>query len=399
MTLEQALEVEADALAAEDLAEVATEAARTPKPRRSMMPSSRRSSPRTRSRPRSWPRWSRRPPTTLPGAAESDADVRREPRRRGIPDRGSSPKWSRKPPRMPSWGPWRMPRSRRPWPRRPSGPGAGRRVQEVSGRCPWSPPSVGRAAVAEPVAADTAALGKGHADWEQQFLIIAAHAAWEDEYSRMLGDTGSAPDVGAADAPAAASVEGAEPPDDDDWSIPRLVDDAPADGACCRRGVCRRGVCRRRVRGCRAAGRSSACRGLLVLRGPLGPPERPSRPCRIEPIGLGGADRGSHSRDCPRRFRVRSPRLHSRSPDRPSGIAGTTGLAGQLVERVVGVHLPVGHGSSIADGARILAPMVFVGRERELARLAGALQRAVAGRPSRVVLTAPGRHRCDATAG
>ncbi len=33
--------------------------------------------------------------------------------------------------------------------------------------------------------------------------------------------------------------------------------------------------------------------------------------------------------------------------------------------------------------------MVFVGRERELARLAGALQRAVAGRPSRVVLTAP----------
>ncbi len=32
--------------------------------------------------------------------------------------------------------------------------------------------------------------------------------------------------------------------------------------------------------------------------------------------------------------------------------------------------------------------MVFVGRERELARLAGALQRAVAGRPSRVVLTA-----------
>ncbi len=33
--------------------------------------------------------------------------------------------------------------------------------------------------------------------------------------------------------------------------------------------------------------------------------------------------------------------------------------------------------------------MVFVGRERELTRLAGALQRAVAGRPSRVVLTAP----------
>ena len=35
----------------------------------------------------------------------------------------------------------------------------------------------------------------------------------------------------------------------------------------------------------------------------------------------------------------------------------------------------------------MLGPMVFVGRERELARLAGALQRAVAGRPSRVVLT------------
>ncbi len=33
--------------------------------------------------------------------------------------------------------------------------------------------------------------------------------------------------------------------------------------------------------------------------------------------------------------------------------------------------------------------MVFVGRERELARLAGALQRAVAGRPSRVVVTGP----------
>jgi DNA-binding CsgD family transcriptional regulator/tetratricopeptide (TPR) repeat protein len=33
--------------------------------------------------------------------------------------------------------------------------------------------------------------------------------------------------------------------------------------------------------------------------------------------------------------------------------------------------------------------MVFVGRERELARLAGALQRAAAGQPSRVVVTAP----------
>ncbi len=103
--------------------------------------------------------------------------------------------------------------------------------QKVSGDAEWvTTEATDDQAVAEPVAADTAELGKGHADWEQQFLIIAAHAAWEDEYSRMLGDTDAAPDVGAADAPAPL-VGGAEPPVDDGWSIPRLAEEASADEA------------------------------------------------------------------------------------------------------------------------------------------------------------------------
>ena len=60
-------------------------------------------------------------------------------------------------------------------------------------------------------------------------------------------------------------------------------------------------------------------------------------------------------------------------------------LAGQLVQRVVGVHLPLGQ--PYRRRPAYASGMAFVGRERELARLAAALQRAVAGRPSRVVLT------------
>ncbi len=89
-----------------------------------------------------------------------------------------------------------------------------------------------------------AALGTDHADWEQQFLVISAHASWEDEYAQMLGGTNGATvqeqsaemEVDRADAPH-ADVPSTDSPTEDPWysgapDIPiALVDDAPADGA------------------------------------------------------------------------------------------------------------------------------------------------------------------------
>ena len=43
----------------------------------------------------------------------------------------------------------------------------------------------------------------------------------------------------------------------------------------------------------------------------------------------------------------------------------------------------------MADTTRILAPMAFVGRERELARLAAGLERAASRQPARIALTGP----------
>ncbi len=46
--------------------------------------------------------------------------------------------------------------------------------------------------------------GSGHADWEEQFQTISAHAAWELEYARMTGAEGGPPP--AAGEPAAPAV-------------------------------------------------------------------------------------------------------------------------------------------------------------------------------------------------
>lgn len=74
----------------------------------------------------------------------------------------------------------------------------------------------------------------------------------------------------------------------------------------------------------------------------------------------------------------------SRPPDRLGEVEPL--LAGELVERVARVH----HGGSIRYGAAILPGMAFIGRERELAHLATALERAAAGEMTRVALVGPG---------
>ncbi len=223
----------------------------------------------------------------------------------------------------------------------------------------------------------------------------------------MLGDTGSAPDVGAADAPAAASVEGAEPPDDDDagrfrrWST-RLLPTG--------RLPTRLLPTRLLPTGRLPTGRLPTPSPWMLSRWseqrlprapgtprPLGPVERPSRPCRTSPRPRGSRQRKPFPR-LPSAISSGSPRLHSRSRDRPSGRRHDRPR--RVVHRACCRGAPAARTRSQYRGRRAYPwPMVFVGRERELARLAGALQRAVAGRPSRVVLTAPGRHRRDATPG
>ena len=63
-------------------------------------------------------------------------------------------------------------------------------------------------------------------------------------------------------------------------------------------------------------------------------------------------------------------------------------LAGQLVEAVVRVHRTDWHRPSMRSGPPGMLPrMAFVGRERELAQLAGALQRGAEGKTSRVAVS------------
>ena len=51
------------------------------------------------------------------------------------------------------------------------------------------------------------------------------------------------------------------------------------------------------------------------------------------------------------------------------------------------MHRAAALSRSMVEAPRILGRMAFVGREHELAQLAGALQRAAEGRPGRVVVT------------